>query len=169
VSLTRARRPVPIVASDAMRARFDSVAKEVMPTGCIEWQGRADQDGYATFYVSGSRRQVHAHRVAWVLSRGPIAEDLFVCHSCDNRLCVNVAHLWLGTAGDNARDAAAKGRIGHTRGTRHGNCKLCDDAVREIRARIAAGETRRSLAHEFEVSEVLVSFIASRQRRQHVV
>lgn len=51
-----------------------------------------------------------AHRVAWELVHGPIADDLCVLHRCDNRLCVNVEHLFLGTRGDNIRDASVKGR-----------------------------------------------------------
>jgi HNH endonuclease len=51
-----------------------------------------------------------AHRVAWELANGPIPGRLFVLRRCDNRLCVNPEHLFLGTQSDNMRDMAAKGR-----------------------------------------------------------
>ncbi len=51
-----------------------------------------------------------AHRVAYTLAFGPIQPRMVVCHRCDNGLCCNPAHLFLGTAGDNSRDMMAKGR-----------------------------------------------------------
>lgn len=65
--------------------------------------------GYGQFCVF--RRPIKAHRFAWVLTRGPIPDGLFVCHHCDVRHCVNPAHLWLGTNLENMRDAQAKGRL----------------------------------------------------------
>jgi len=49
-----------------------------------------------------------AHRVAWELEYGPIPEGLYVCHECDNPPCGRPAHLFLGSAADNAKDAARK-------------------------------------------------------------
>jgi len=77
--------------------------------GCWTWAGATWGRGYGAFKHEG--RQVYAHRFAWEMAKGPIPAGLFVCHHCDNPLCVRPDHLFLGTHTDNMRDASRKGRL----------------------------------------------------------
>ncbi len=68
-----------------------------------------------------------AHRAAWIRSNGAIPDGLVVCHKCDNGLCVNVDHLFLGTLSENMQDCISKGRhqsnLDNQKGQRNRNAK----------------------------------------------
>lgn len=76
-------------------------------SGCLEWQLNKVWGYGQTIYLGKTCR---VHRLIWTLEKGEIPKGLFVCHHCDNRKCVNVEHLFLGTAKDNVRDMINKGR-----------------------------------------------------------
>jgi len=78
------------------------------PGECWLWTGSRSPQGYGQISQAGERPEL-AHRVAWALAFGPPG-GLSVCHHCDVRTCCNPAHLFLGTARDNALDMVAKGR-----------------------------------------------------------
>lgn len=78
---------------------------------CWLWQGPISSNGYGRCAMGKRRAWMAAHRVSWTIHYGDIPQGLFVCHHCDVPLCVNPAHLFLGTQTDNMRDAACKGRI----------------------------------------------------------
>ena len=148
---------------------------------CIEWAGNISPRGYGRLRLPDSRKQKYAHRVAWEKHHGRvIPEGMVICHSCDNRKCVNPDHLWLGTHGDNQRDCTAKGRRAygerngrHTkpeaspRGEQHRRAKLDEDAVRYIRS--SRGKiTQQALADTYGVPQTAISAVQLNKTWKHV-
>ena len=129
---------------------------------CWEWS-TGTRNGYGAYWLDG--RYCSAHRVSWELfHHETIPEGMCVCHHCDNKLCVNPDHLFLGTIADNMTDKIMKGR--HYRGEAHWKSKLTQDQVLEIRSR--KGQTQQSLADDFGVSQQQIYRILSRRSWSHV-
>lgn len=76
---------------------------------CWPWLGKPHSNGYGR--VGGKSPYRHfAHRMAYMLTYGAIPDGMFVCHTCDNRVCCNPAHLYLGDHRQNMRDMSVRGR-----------------------------------------------------------
>jgi len=74
---------------------------------CWIWNHRIDKGGYGIFWFNGNKR---AHRLSYEYFNGKIKNNLHICHSCDNPICVNPNHLWMGTNLQNQQDKVKKGR-----------------------------------------------------------
>ncbi len=89
----------------------------------------------------------------WEQLKGPIPEGLCVLHKCDNRKCINIEHLFLGTKRDNAIDMYRKGRGPNNKGTANGRAKLNDKQVKEIRRSKASNN---DLAEKYGVGALTI-------------
>lgn len=118
------------------------------PNGCRNFIGCMNNDGYGTIRAPRSRKMLKAHRVAYELAYGPIPNGLEVMHRCDNRACVNPAHLAVGSHAANMNDMATKGRsaVPRPRGKR-----LTAEDVRMIRS-VFCGFRARTISQAFGVS-----------------
>lgn len=76
---------------------------------CWVWTAANNGHGYGNTSFEGKRYLTH--RLSYILAHGGIPDGLDVLHACDNPPCVRPDHLWVGTAKDNGRDMAAKGRV----------------------------------------------------------
>lgn len=156
-------------------------------SGCWHWLAEQVR-GYGYFYIGagsdGKLIRGYAHRVVWELVYGAIPEDAEVCHRCDDPLCVNPRHLFLGTQKDNVRDMVEKGRGRwnwapgwveierhpecRRRGEDHPGAKLTEDAVREIRREIARGVRQCEVAKRFGVNSGTISAIVCGKIWRHL-
>lgn len=121
---------------------------------CLLWQSPPTKAGYGLIWIDCLNVQVH--RAAYEAFKGPIADGLLVLHRCDNRLCVEPEHLFLGTHLDNTRDMLTKGRANKVSGIEHFNAKLTPEIAAEMRRRFIPYDRRNgssALAREFGVHQ----------------
>lgn len=136
-------------------------------TPCWTWTGYRFDDGYGGIMVN--REYWRAHRYSWALRTGKHPADLQVLHHCDNPVCVNPDHLFLGTSKDNKLDCMGKGR--HIHGKRQWCAKLNDEQVREIRVAYVFGKRGKgamALARKYGVSKPVILGIVNRRGWKHV-
>jgi hypothetical protein len=119
-------------------------------SGCFIWL-RSSDGRYGRLQIDG--KWGFAHRFSYECAHGPIPAGGNVLHRCDNPICVNPDHLFLGTHAGNLQDAANKGRVGGQ--------KLSAKEVLAIRADKRTGQ---AIADDYGVSETLVRLIRHRKR-----
>ena len=132
-------------------------------TGCREWTGKKNHDGYGLLWLKG--RHWRAHRVAYEVFVGRIPKGMHICHSCDNPGCVEPSHLWAGTNLDNVRDRNQKNRQFRAKGEANGRAKLTNSDVRAIRK---SKETNTQISQKYGMSQANISQIRSRTLWPHI-
>lgn len=140
----------------SVSARLFSALVDNKKTGCLEWSRKSKANGGYGVLCVGRKGQIRAHRAAWAIKNGAIPDGFYVCHKCDNPLCCNIDHLFLGTPKDNMADKEAKGR-----GTKppvrygelHHNSTISDEQVFTIRN---STDQKSDLAKRYGVSEMTI-------------
>lgn len=136
---------------------------QVRADGCHEWIGAKQSNGYGRFNPFG--KSMYAHRFSALLKYGLIHHDFDICHSCDNRNCVNPEHLFIGSRKDNMQDCQKKGRT--ARGSKLSK-KLKDEDVIQIRKLYQNGIKNKELAKKFGVTHSNIRKIVTKETWRHI-
>jgi hypothetical protein len=136
-----------------LRIRLEEKSTPVPESGCWLWLGNPNASGYGL--VTHMGRSILAHRAAHIIFKGAIPEGMEVCHKCDTPLCINPAHLFAATHGENMRDAHRKGRKSNKRES-NPRAKVTSSQVAAIRN---DGRLVRVIARDFGISPAAVSMI----------
>jgi hypothetical protein len=140
---------------------------------CWSWNGPSDSGGYP---VMGCRKECgsdRGHRASYLIHKGPIPKGMHVCHACDNPICTNPKHLWLGTHKQNNDDKIKKGRGNYNKpphkvGSKNGSSKLTEEQVREIKILIDNGLASRYIGKKYSVSKTTILRIKNNTHWKHV-
>lgn len=124
--------------------------KNPTPYGYLGWKGRLSR----------------AHRVAFELTHNEIPEGMMVLHTCDNTLCCNPSHLYLGDHAQNMKDMVDRNRRkGKCMGALNGRAKLTQEQAAEIRSLYASGAlSQERLGTRYGVSQFAISAIVRNKR-----
>ncbi len=150
---------------------FDKTPKErlfervVKTTSCWNWTGSTRPTGwYGCISVNG--KNVSTHRLSYEIHIGPIPKGLCVLHKCDNPLCVNPDHLFLGTSKDNVIDSVDKGR--NAKGEFCNKLNMTEGDVRIIRDLVSAGCKQCYIVDFFGLKKMTVGEIVRRKTWKHI-
>lgn len=143
-----------------MAAKIKSVEEriknkiKITENGCWEWQGYVLKSGYAQMSVNNKSTLIH--RATYELYKGKIPDGLLACHTCDNKICCNPNHIFLGTYKDNMQDAQKKGKMkayNHPSYSYYANGCRCEDCRNCMREYIAKNQERIKYNYQKRISK----------------
>lgn len=159
---------------ESLERRFWAKVDKSHENGCWNWIASTYGTGYGTIQVyrtDGKPVNCGSHRVSFMLNGDIPEESPWILHTCDNRLCVNPAHLYAGTPKQNMADMFARGRqqdfSKQIRGEDVSNAKLTEKDVREIRE-LFPETARADLARQYEVTFQAITAIVHWKTWKHV-
>jgi len=139
------------------------LSRVVKTESCWLWQGPPrKRNGYGGIRVNG--KNVLVHRLSYILFVGPLLPEECVLHSCDNDLCINPKHLFLGDRDLNNKDRATKHRSAI--GERVIASRLTEEDVARIR--LSEGFSVTELSRQFNVHHQTISKILAKETWRHV-
>jgi hypothetical protein len=154
------------LAAETLHQRFNRLLLRGGEDECWPWPGTIMKVGYGQLCWRYERH--YAHRLSYEVHHGPIPPGLEVLHGCDNKQCVNPAHLHAGTHADNMREAGERGLMStepRLLGVGHPLAKLTEEAVRHIRS---SSERGVDLARRYGVYPSLISRVRQGKCWPHV-
>ena len=132
---------------------------------CWLWTGTVANNGRGVFKINNKLKQ--AHRISYEVHFGEIPQGLLVCHKCDNGLCVNPEHLFLGTQQDNINDCVNKNR--NAKGSKNWNTKLNEEKVKMIRtADFSERGSKAKISRELGISQTALNYVISGKNWGHI-
>lgn len=161
-----------MIRSDPL-TRFFAQCEPVTESGCWLWTGALSSlkrpDARPVLALAAPKRNVSAYRFAYEQLVGPIPNGLFVCHRCDVPICVNPAHLFIGTCKDNLDDMRRKGRDVVPSGSGHYAAKLSTEQVRYIRqSHPRTVKAVRAMAAEFGIKPRAIYNVLARETYKEI-
>lgn len=156
----------PFAVTEYDQRAFDRLFNKsiVLENGCIEFTGGQNPKGYGCFHYNG--KTTGAHCAAYDLCVGDIIDDSHVLHTCDNRICINPEHLFLGSTQDNSEDMKNKNR--QNKGEDRPLAKLTEADVINIRRLRNEGKSTIYIGAMYNISHSNVSMIARGLRWKHI-
>lgn len=146
------------------RLKLNTVINKI--TGCWEWNGFVNKGGYGRITIK--QKKYLSHRVSYEQYVGEISKGLLVCHKCDNRICINPVHLFLGTHKDNGKDKANKSRSSSFKGSKNHFSKLNENDVLKIRELYKKGLSTKEIKNHYNVGSVCINSIIRRDTWKHI-
>lgn len=145
----------------------ERIKYEVDSNGCWIVVGRKPDDkGYPRVYIKDKTYNAHRYVYMQHIKVDSLPRDVFVLHKCDNRMCVNPEHMFLGSHEDNMRDMQIKNR--QVRGSANGKSKLDEADIMLIRDWFYFKiKTQKELAEMFGVSQRQINIIVNRKQWRH--
>lgn len=137
-----------------------------LSTPCHDCISHKTHFGYPRFLRDGKQRVIH--RFLFEEKFGKVADDLVIRHKCDNRRCINLDHLEIGTRADNTRDMVERGRGAKPKGEKNPFRKLTERQVRFIILCREKGVKLKFLATQFNVTMSAISLIGTRKNWSHL-
>lgn len=122
--------------------------------------------GYGTFFNKGM--SIGAHRFSYMAHKGRVPDGLYVCHSCDYKLCVNPEHLWLGTHSENMLDMIKKGRKNTPVGEFASKSKLTTEQAVEIYSQKDSKISTLHIARKYNVNPTSIRNIWIKSSWAHI-
>jgi hypothetical protein len=126
-----------------------------------------EKQGYHILSLkSNNYKRIRAHRAMYISIYGNIPEGKIICHSCDNKDCINPKHLFLGTKKDNTQDMLNKNRVDRMDDRKGTKQKLSDEDVINI---YNSNKSSYYLSEIYNVSDVQIRRIKNGSRCKKII